>query len=306
MASSGWIWAICESEASLPEPPPIRSYLYAPGSDPRIIAKALVAGADAVVLDLEDAVAPQDKLAARAHVAAAITGSAGAGTTELHVRINRGPHGPDLDDLAAVTHPGLTAIRLPKVGSADEVRAVATALDALERSASIAPGTVLLYLTVETAGAVLAAPELAAAPRVARLVFGATDFLADIGAPGAADGPATATARGALVLASRAAGIGAPVDNVHTALDDGPGLRRGAQLARELGFFGKSVIHPRQIAAVHEVFTPGEDELAEARRVLAHAATHGDGASALDGHMIDAAVVARARRLLAIAGSPLR
>jgi len=262
--------------------------------------KALSAGADAVILDLEDGVAPEDKRVARAQVAAVIAGIGADAEVELHVRVNRGPDGPDLDDLAAVTAPGLTGVRLPKVDSPDEVRAVAAALDGLERSTDMAPGSVRLYLSIETARAALAAAELAAAPRVARLVFGATDFLADIASPGAADGPATVVARGALVLASRAAGIGAPVDNVHTALADEEGLRRGARFARELGFFGKSVIHPRQIPAVHNVFTPTDAELADARRVLAHAEVRGDGATALDGQMIDAAVVARARRIIAI------
>lgn len=289
----------------MPEPPPIRSYLYAPGSNPSVMEKALVAGADAVILDLEDSVAPPEKHAAREQVAALIARAgvgAGAGAApqlELHVRVNRGPDGADLDDLAAVTAPGLTGVRLPKIASADEVAAVAAALDTLERSQGMALGTVLLYLSVETAAAALAAADLAHAPRVARLVFGATDFLADIASSGATDGPATVTARGMLVLASRAAGIGAPVDCVHTGLDDDDGLRRSAARARELGFFGKSVIHPRQIPAVHDVFTPSARELSQARRILAHAEAHGAGASTLDGQMVDAAVVARARRLVA-------
>jgi citrate lyase subunit beta / citryl-CoA lyase len=289
----------------LAEPPPIRSYLYAPGSTPRVMEKALAAGADAVILDLEDSVAPQDKFAARGWVAAFLprAGASATGPAELHVRVNHGPDGPDLDDVAAVTALGLTGLRLPKIGSAEEVRTVADALDSLEDIGGMAPGTVRLYVSIETAAAALAAPELAAAPRVARLVFGATDFLADIGSPGATEGPATAVARGMLVLASRAAGIGAPVDCVHTALDDEDGLRRGARAARELGFFGKSVIHPRQIPSVHEVFTPSEQELTEARRVLAHAEAHGSGATRLDGELIDAAVVARARRLVAMAGA---
>jgi len=291
------------------EAPPIRSYLYAPGSNPRVMEKALAAGADAVILDLEDSVAPEDKLAARGQVAAVVARASadpasrpgsGSATAELHVRVNHGPEGPDLDDVAAVTAPGLTGLRLPKIGSAEEVAAVAEALDSLEDIGGMAPGAVRLYLSIETAAAALAATELAAAPRVARLVFGATDFLADIGSPGTVDGPATALARGLLVLASRAAGIGAPVDCVHTALDDEEGLRRGAAAARELGFFGKSVIHPRQIPVVHEVFTPSADELAAARRVLDHVATHGAGATRLDGELIDAAVVARARRLVAM------
>lgn len=284
----------------MPEPPAIRSYLYAPGSNVRVMEKALAAGADAVILDLEDSVAPEEKLAARGQVAAVIARVGAGGPAELHVRVNHGPDGPDLDDVAAVVAAGLTGLRLPKIGSAAEVRAVASALDTLEDIGGMTPGAVRLYLSIETAAAALAAGELAGAPRVARLVFGATDFLADIGSPGTVDGPATALARGMLVLASRAAGIGAPVDCVHTALDDEDGLRRGARAARELGFFGKSVIHPRQIPAVHEVFTPSGAELDEARRVLAHAEAHGAGATRLDGELIDAAVVARARRLVAM------
>ncbi|MFZ1996140.1 MAG: aldolase/citrate lyase family protein, partial [Solirubrobacteraceae bacterium] len=152
-----------------PEPPPIRSYLYAPGSNPPVMEKAQAAGADAVILDLEDSVAPEDKRAAREQVAAVIA-TGGAGSAELHVRVNHGPDGPDLDDVAAVTRPGLTGLRLPKIGSAEEVRAVADALDELERSAGMAPRTVRLYLSIETAAAVLGAAQLAAAPRVARLV----------------------------------------------------------------------------------------------------------------------------------------
>ncbi|HXD64440.1 MAG TPA: CoA ester lyase [Solirubrobacteraceae bacterium] len=289
------------------DPPPIRSYLYAPGSNRHVMAKALGAGADAVILDLEDSVPPGEKRAARDQVAAVVAeaGSLRIGPRELHVRVNHGPDGPDLDDVAAVTVRGLAGIRLPKIGSADEVRAVAAALDALEAEAGMRAGTVRLYLSIETAAAALASQELAAAPRVARLVFGATDFLADIASPGTTEGPATALARGMLVLASRAAGIGAPVDCVHTVLDDEEGLRRAAIAAREMGFYGKSVIHPRQIHVVDEVFRPSDAELAEARRILAHAEAHGEGATALDGRLIDAAVVARAARVVGLSGTGL-
>lgn len=289
----------------MPEAPSIRSYLYAPGSRPDVMEKALKAGADAVILDLEDAVAASAKEAARREVAALIARSGTRQGVELHVRVNRGPDGADRDDVAAVTLPGLTGIRVPKAGAGDELHALAEWLDELEERAGIAPGTVRVYPTIESATAVLAARELAAAPRVARLAFGATDFLADIGGPGAPDGPGTLAARGALVLESRAAGIAAPVDSVHTDIADVEGLVRGARLARELGFFGKSIIHPRQIAPVHEVFTPSADDVAAARRVVAEAeraAERGVGASALDGEFVDPAVVARARRVLEMAG----
>jgi citrate lyase subunit beta/citryl-CoA lyase len=220
---------------------------------------------------------------------------------ELHVRVNRGPDGPDRDDVAAVTLPGLTGLRVPKVGGAEELYTLAGWLDELEAAAGMPSGTVRVYPAFETAAAVLAAPEIAAAPRVARLIFGGSDFLADIGAPGAVDGPATLAARGALVLTSAAARIAAPVDTVYTNLDDTDGLIRGARFARELGFFGKSVIHPRQITPVHDVFTPSESDLEAARRVLAHA-EQAPGASAMEGQLVDPAVVARARRVLEMAG----
>ncbi len=143
-----------------------------------------------------------------------------------------------------------------------------------------------------------------------RAAFGATDFLADIGAVGDED-LGTQHARSHLVLVSRAAGAGPPIDSVHTDLDDEDGLRRSAIRARALGFIGKSVIHPRQLPAVHAVFTPAPEELAQAQRIIeALASADGApvGAVALDGAFIDAAVVARARAVLtlkeAIDGSP--
>ena len=279
----------------MPEIALLRSYLYAPGARPDVMAKALAAGADAVILDLEDAVAPADKDAARSVVAAFLAAHAGDAPCPMHVRINRGSG----DDLAAVAGPGLAAVRVPKAESGEEIAAVAAMLDSLEAAAGIAPGEVAIYPIVESAAGVAAARELAAAPRVARLCFGATDFLADIGAPGDPDGPATLLARETLVLQSRVASIGSPVDSVHPALDDESGLRASAEAGRALGFIGKSVIHPRQLAVVHEVFTPSDSELERARRVLA---ADGRGATALDGELVDPAVVARARATLALAG----
>lgn len=288
----------------MPEAPSIRSYLYAPGSNPEVMEKALAAGADAVVLDLEDAVAPSAKEAARREVAALISSRAASPPeAELHVRINRGVDGPDRDDLAAVTLPGLSGLRVPKVGAPEELHALAGWLDDLEAAAGMVQGTVRVYPMLETAAAVLAAREIAAAPRVARLAFGGTDFLADIGAPGALDGPATLAARGALVLASSAAAIAAPIDTVYPDTRDREGLVRGARFARELGFFGKSIIHPRQIEPVHEVFTPSDADVAAAERILAHG-EQTRGASAIDGQLVDPAVVARARRVLDLAGKP--
>jgi citrate lyase subunit beta/citryl-CoA lyase len=155
----------------------------------------------------------------------------------------------------------------------------------------------------------VAAATLAAAnPRVARFAFGATDFLADIGARGPADGEATLHARSRLVLVSRAAAIGPPIDTVHTTIDDVAGLRRSAERARDLGFFGKSLIHPGQIPVVHEVFTSTAEELERARAVVVafeEAAAEGRAATVVAGEFVDPAVVARSRALLRLAKRPV-
>ena len=301
-----------------PGPAP-RSYLYAPGSRPDVLRKALRAGADAVILDLEDAVVPGEKVTARRHVADLLAEladglgaelaaertaeRAGRPPCQVHVRINRTDTGFDLDDLRAVVGPALTALRLPKVESADQVRFLAEVLSERESRAGLAAGSVGLYPVVESARGVFAAGSIAAAPRVIRLGLGVADLLADVGARGDG-GSLTDHARAHLVLAGRAAGAGAPVDSVFTDLHDTDGLRRQATAARDLGFSGKSVLHPRQVPVVNEVFAPGAEELAEARAVLAAAelaARRGVGALTVDGRFVDEAVVARARALIAMA-----
>jgi citrate lyase subunit beta / citryl-CoA lyase len=278
-----------------------RSYLYASGSRPELFAKAVASGADAVILDLEDAVQSADKEAARERVASFVAASASTAGCAIQVRINRGPDGYDRDDVAAVVAPGLDALRLPKTGGAPELRELDEVLAHAEQAAGIAPGTIGLYPTIESAaGALHAAAIAGAGDRIRRIGFGATDFLADIGVWHADDErAATMHARSALVLASRAAGIGPPIDSVHTDVRDAEGLRAAALFARSLGFFGKSVIHPRQLAPVHNVFTPGPAEIARASRIVAAGADR--GAALLDGELLDEAVVLRARALLAIA-----
>lgn len=285
-----------------------RSYLYAPGSNPRVMRKALQAGADAVILDLEDAVAPAAKDEARVAVRELLVELADKPVpSDVHVRINTGPGGADQDDLAAVVGPALAAVRVPKVESAAAVRDLAIALDSLEAQADLPAGSIGIYPTIESARGVVAVGEIcAASERILRCALGASDLLADIGADGD-DDTATLHARSALVVHSRAAGIGPPVDSVHTDLDDQAGLRRGAQRARSLGFHGKSVIHPRQLPVVHEVFTPTREQVERARAILAAARVaeeNGDGATRLDGSFIDPAVVARAQALLALANDP--
>jgi citrate lyase subunit beta / citryl-CoA lyase len=281
-----------------------RSYLYAPGSRPEVMRKALRAGADAVILDLEDAVAPDAKDAARDQVATLLDQIAAEGDVapDVHVRVNRDGDAYDAADLEAVVRPGLDALRLPKVESAGAVGEVVARLDELERERDLPAGHVWLYPTVESARGVSVVAEVAGVARVARFAFGTSDLLADLGI--SHETPwSTLHLRSELVVRSRLAGIGPPVDSVHTDLDDLDGLEQAARHAASLGFHGKSVIHPRQLAVVQEVFTPSAAAIARAERVvaaLADAEAAGRGAVTLDGEFVDAAVVARARALLAL------
>jgi citrate lyase subunit beta/citryl-CoA lyase len=284
---------------SLPDVLP-RSYLYGPGSNERILTKVLDAGADAVILDLEDAVPLDQKLSARAAVADLVARRATDAACEVHVRVNVAPSGgSDLDDVRAVVAPGLAALRLPKAEDPDHVRAVAALLDELEAERGIPSGTVRLYPTVESVAGLDRARELAAcSPRVATLVYGPADLAADLGIPEPDDRDATLLARSTLVLACRLAGVGAPVDGAYTAVADLDGLEATAAWARRLGFGGKSALHPRQLPALHRVFTPSDEEVAHARAVVASLAD-GRAVAMVDGGFVDPAVVARAHNVLA-------
>lgn len=284
----------------MPERPLLRSYLFAPGSDEHKMHKALSSEADAVVFDLEDAVAPADKAAAREAVGRLIGDFRGESASEIHVRVNRRVDGYDPTELSAVLRPGLAALRLPKCESVSEVRAVEAILDDLEPERGIEGGTVRLYPTIESAGGVLAATEIAAAGRrVTALVFGSADFAASIGV---SDPPfeATLLARSTLVLASAAAGVGPPVDGAFLDVTDLDGLRAHSHRVRGLGFKGKSAIHPRQLSVLHEVFTPSIDELEHALRVIA-ATEGGKTTGVVDSGFIDPPVIAQARAVVALA-----
>ena len=301
---------------SFADPALHRSYLYAPGSSSAVMRKALGVGADAVILDLEDAVAADAKARARTEVAELLaervrsngpspfpTDVRPSSGSDLHVRINRAGAGYCETDLETVVRPGLDAIRLPKAESPEAIVAVASALDQLERTRDLPPGRIRLYPTVESAiGAVSIASLATATPRVVRFAIGTADLLADLGVS-LDDDLTTLHIRSELVLRSRAAGIGPPIDSVHTDLDDEAGLRAGAERARSLGFHGKSVIHPRQLAIVHDVFTPTEQQLVWAEQIIAAmdaAERDARGAVTLDGEFVDAAIVARARAVLSL------
>ena len=261
-----------------------RTYLFVPGDRPERFAKALASGADAVVLDLEDAVLPAAKAAARAAVGQFLADSADA--ARLVVRINDEAAPGFADDLAMLAQRGAAAVMLPKA------ERVAT----IVRLREACPSVVVLPL-VETARGVLDAELLAGAPGVQRLVFGTIDFALDLDL--GSDPLALDYAASRLALASRAAGIGAPVAGVTTAIDDETLLLAELARARTHGFGAKLCIHPKQVAPLHAALRPSDAELAWAQRVLAAAAAAGGGAVQLDGRMVDKPVVERARRLVA-------
>jgi citrate lyase subunit beta/citryl-CoA lyase len=283
-----------------------RSYLFAPGNNDALLRKVFDGGADAVVLDLEDAVPPAEKAAARMQVARVLAQRPSDGCPAVWVRINDAEGDLWREDLAAAVGPALTGVRLPKVESVAAARRVEEALGRAEETAGLTPGRIALALTLETARGVLAAPDLAACPRVRHLTFGAADFAQDVGAEPGDDEAETLLARSLLVLAGRAAGIDPPVAAAYTRLQDDAGLARSSRSARRLGFFGRSCIHPRQVPIVHEAFTPRPEELARAREIVdayAQARASGSGVLTLpDGQFVDLPVVRRAQALLNLAG----
>ncbi len=268
--------------------------LFVPGDRPDRFGKALAAGADVVIVDLEDAVVPAAKTAARAHVAAAAADGA-----RFLVRINAldGPeHAADAALLRALTGGGSTAPLGVVVPKAENPGALAALL------AGVPAGPLPVVALVETARGVQAAPALAAVPGLTRLAFGALDLTADVGAVGDA-GPLLGYARSRVVVASRAARIAGPLESPPTEIADLAAVTAAARAARGLGFTGCLCLHPAQLAAVRTAFAPSAEELAWARRVLAA----GDAAAQVDGRMVDRPVAERARRLLAAAsGGPGR
>jgi len=264
-----------------------RSWLFVPGDRSDRFAKAAASGADMVVLDLEDAVAEGAKAAARESVTCWV----GAGRTAC-VRINA--HGtPSYDaDVAALTGlAGLAAVLVPKAEDPQALVALSEALG---------PGTSLVAL-VESAVGVQRTDEVAAVPGVDRLVFGSIDLALDLGAEDG--GLPLLYARSRLVVASRAAGVAAPVDGVTPSLDDAGAVEADAIAAARLGFGGKLCVHPAQVAVVNTAFSPSEQDVQYAQRVLA--AAGGGGAVRLDGQLVDRPVLERARRVLGRAGLPV-
>jgi citrate lyase subunit beta/citryl-CoA lyase len=277
---------------------PRRSVLYLPASNPRAIEKAASIPCDGLILDLEDAVAPDDKPAAR-EAAYAAAASGDYGRRELTIRVNGTDTEWHADDLAAACAAGPDGIVVPKVSSADEVHAL---VDAMRRHG--APEHTALWAMVETPRAMLHAEEIAAASdRLAVLVMGTNDLAKELypdGHPGNVPGRAPLlTGLSLALLAARATGK-AILDGVYNDVRDTEGFLAECRQGRELGFDGKTVVHPGQVEGANEAFAPSEQAVAEARGIVeAWEDGAGSGVVTYEGRMVEALHVETARRTLA-------
>ncbi len=258
-----------------------RSYLYVPGNRPERFDKAIASGADAVIIDLEDAVPPKEKITARESTATWLTAS-----KPVVVRVNAETTEWFDDDLAICDSSGVSGIVLPK---AEKVGAKVIAF-------CNSRGIALLPI-IETALGMARANQIAALPCVRHLMFGTVDFQFELGIDG--DGDELLAFRSQLVLASRLAGIATPIDGPCTSWQDIELLTNDCGRAKRLGFGGKLCIHPKQVATVNAAFSPSETEIAWAKRVLAAAQESAGAAVAVDGRMIDRPIILKAERIVA-------
>lgn len=277
------------------------------------MAKALESGADAVLLDLEDSVAIAAKAEARSLVARVIDGVAASGATRpgpaIFVRVNAAATGLLDDDLAAIVRPGLDAVFLPKVESVSEVRRAASTLDRLESTQGMKPGAVEIVLMIESALGVYRCFDLIkATPRVATTCIGVArdgDLQTDLGCGWSIEGTELLYARSKVLLDTRAAGKACPLDGVFSDLGDEEGLIKDSTLSARLGYVGRTVIHPKQIAPVRQAYAVPETDVAYYQQVVTEfEAVEKTGIAAaitVNGRLVDYAMYQRAKRVLDLA-----
>lgn len=277
-----------------------RSFLFAPGNHARRVEKCLTLGADAVILDLEDAVAKAEKVGTRQTVVNALQAPR---RCRGYVRVNSLDTAWCHGDFVAMVTAGVEGIVLPKVESASDLLTAEWLLKSLERDHGLPEGGIDLLPIVETARGYSNIKAIAAAgTRARRLAFGAGDFTLDVGITWSADETELLPYRTAFVVESRAAGLEPPIDTVWVALRDAEGFGRSVQRAKDLGFQGKLCIHPDQVPVVNTTFAPTDRELAHAQRVLdafADAEARGLAAIQVDGQFVDYPIVYLAQRLIA-------
>jgi citrate lyase subunit beta/citryl-CoA lyase len=291
---------------------PVRVALFAPGSKERVMAKAIESGADAVLFDLEDSVPISAKAEARTLVARAIDGAAAIGAARvpaLFVRVNAAATGLLDDDLAAIVRPGLEAIFLPKVESVAELQHTASTLDRLESRMGMTAGAVEIVPMIESALGVYRCFDLVnASPRVATTCIGIArdgDLQTDLGCGWSIEGTELLYARSKVLLDTRAAGKTWPLDGVFSDLNDEAGLIKDSQLSARLGYVGRTVIHPKQIAPVRQAYAVPEADVAYYQMVVSEfEAVEKSGAAAaitVQGRLVDYAMYQRAKRVLELA-----
>ncbi|WP_405523349.1 CoA ester lyase [Streptomyces canus] len=315
MSSEASSERLAEADAAAVDRPPLRSLLFVPGNRTGWLPKARAAGADAAILDLEDAVPPSGKLAARAQVADAIAQAAAvpadqAGRMALFVRVNPLDGWAGTEELRAVVRPGLAGIVLPKVRSVQDVKLADRLLGWCEQEQGLSPGRVALVPLLETARGLREAYDIArAALRIAylgALTAPGGDVERAVGYRWSPEGTETVALRSRVLLDARAAGVPRPVSGLWTRITDLSGLRAFAEQNRSLGYEGMMAIHPSHVPVINEVFSPSPDELARCARLIAAVeAAQGDGtgAVAFQGEMVDEAMARTARLVLARHGA---
>lgn len=279
---------------------PHRSFLFVPGIREDMLEKASGLSADVLCLDLEESVSPDDKDRARELVQAAAGRLSQAGRT-VYVRLNCIESELTRDDLVAVMQPGLAGVVLAKAQSAQEVRDVDVFLREQEMAREVKPGTVELVVAIESARALMRCEAISgASSRLAALMLGGEDFAFDMGVPRTSEGRELEYARSVVATCARAAGVVA-LDTPWTDIQDIDGLVADAGRARAVGFTGKFAIHPSHVEPINRVFSPSEDEVAYARKVVAaweDAQAKGLAAVQFDGRMVDRPIVERARHVI--------
>lgn len=280
-----------------------RTMMFVPGNNPGMLKDAGIYGADSLMFDLEDSVAVSEKDAARFLVYNAIK-TIDYGNTEIVVRINSLDSPFGREDIEAVVKAGTDVIRLPKTETKEDVLAVETAIEGAERKAGREIGSTKMMAAIEGAAGIVNAYSIASSSkRLIGIALGAEDYVTSLKTKRYADGMELMEARSQIVIAARAAGIYA-LDTVYSDVDNEEGFRKEVQLIKQLGFDGKSVINPKQIKPVHEIFAPTSQEIRKSSDICkaARAAQmKGIGVIALNGKMIDKPIIARAERTLQLA-----
>lgn len=280
-----------------------RTMLYVPGNNPGMIRDANIYGSDSIMFDLEDSVSLQEKDSARFLVYNALT-TLDFGEKELVVRINSLDSKLGIEDLEAIVRAQPDVIRLPKTETAEDVAECEAQIERIEKEAGIPVGKTGMMAAIESAKGVLNAEKIACASnRLIGIALGAEDFVTDLKTNRSPEGTELLVARSLILMAARSAGIAA-IDTVYSDVNNEEGLRAETRLIKQLGFDGKSVINPKQIEPIHEIFTPSEKEITKSLAIMdaiQEAHKKGSGVISLNGKMIDKPIVERAKHVLDLA-----